>query len=300
MSVLVATDLSSGSENALRAAALHAYESDSKLTILHCLEAAAEGVALKDFVSNSEKILRNAEREARGNLEEAYNKTVPAKWRPDEVDFRVELKFAAVGILETLGSEDFELVVLGPTGAGTVSSMLFGSTAEEVVREANVPVLVVPTDIKVGAVESIVAPVDLSECSRASLAHAVRLARIHQAKLDIVHHYSVPYGGLLRTDAGTAPGDLAELEADRRQALEAFVSDVDLEGVTYQLKAWKSSVTSSGPAETIVEIARDDQADLIVMGTHGRRGFKRLFLGSTAFKVLRHAPCQVLVVRQQA
>lgn len=299
MSVLVATDLSSGSENALRAGAVQARESDSHLTVLHCLEAAAEGVALKDFVSHSEEILVAAQREALEELENAYFEAVPAELRPREVDFRVELKFAGVGVLEAVSAEIFDVVVLGPTGAGTLSGMLFGSTAEEVVRESTVPVLVVPPDARADAIDTIVAPVDLSECSRASLERAVALARAHDARLNVVHHYVVPYGGLLRLDAEPAPEQLERLEAEHRQALEAFVADVDLSGVDCRLKLWKSSVTNSSAAESIVEIARDEQADLIVMGTHGRRGFKRLFLGSTAFKVLRHAPCQVMVVREQ-
>jgi nucleotide-binding universal stress UspA family protein len=299
MSVLVATDLSSDSQNAVRAAAMHArHQADSKLTILHCLEAAAEGVALKDFVANSEKILAAAVREARANLEQLYADSVPEAMRPEQVDVRVELKFAGVGILDALGAEAFDLVVLGPTGAGTLSGMLFGSTAEEVVRTADVPVLVVPPEVDTTAIDRIVAPVDLSECSRASLAQAADLARVHQASLEIVHHYAVPYGGLLRLDSEPAPGELDEIEADRRQELESFVAEVNLEGLAYKLRLWKSSVAASGAAESIVEVARDAQADVIVMGTHGRRGFKRLFLGSTAFKVLRHAPCQVMVVRE--
>ncbi|QDG52406.1 universal stress protein [Persicimonas caeni] len=299
MSVLVATDLSSGSENALRAASLHARRSDSKLVVLHCLEAAAEGVALKDFVSHSEEILASAKRDALVELERTYQDAVAEELRPSEVDFGVELKFAGVGVLEALSAESFELVVLGPTGAGTLSGMLFGSTAEEVVRESTVPVLVVPPDAHTEAIGSIVAPVDLSECSRASLRHAVELAQLHDARLDIVHHYVAPYGGLLKLDSEPAPESLERLEAERREALEAFVAEVDLSGVDHRLKLWRSSVTNSSPAESIVEVARDDEADLIVMGTHGRRGFKRLFLGSTAFKVLRHAPCQVMVVRAQ-
>lgn len=299
MSVLVATDLSSGSQNALRAAALHAKHSGAGLTLLHCLEAAAEGVALKDFVSHSEEILRAAEREAFGELEEAYREAVPEELRPREVEFRVELKFAGVGVLEALSAEPFQLVVLGPTGAGTLTGMLFGSTAEEIVREARVPVLVVPAQVRTDSIEAIVAPVDLSECSRASLERGVDLARTHGARLDIVHHYVVPYGGLLTLDAEPAPEQLIRLNAERKQALEAFVAQVDLSSVDHRLKLWKSSVSHSSAADSIVEVARDTQADLIVMGTHGRRGFRRLFLGSTAFKVLRHAPCQVMVVRTQ-
>lgn len=297
MSILVATDFSAGSEPALRAASQHAQTTDSKLTVLHCLDALAEGMALKDFVAHSEQVIANAERQALDDLQAAYFDAVPQGLRPEQVDFRVVPRFAPEGILEVLHEEGFGLVVLGPTGAGTFSSMLFGSTAEEVVRAATVPVLVVPPEARTQAIESIVAPVDLSAASQASLAEAIRLARAHGAHLDIVHHYAVPYGASIMPEGQPSPAGLAEIEEKKRAELDAFLEGVDLDGIDFETTLWRSSVVNSSPAETIVERARDDRADLVVMGTHGRRGFKRLFLGSTAFKVLRHAPCQVMVVR---
>ncbi len=297
MSILVATDMSAGSQNALRAAAAHARATDSRLTVLHCLDALAEGMTLKEFVRRSGHIVANAERHALAELETSFFAAVPPPERPRRVDFRVEIAFAAEGIEEVLTEEDFTLVVLGPTGAGRLTGMLFGSTAEEVVRSADVPVLVVPPDAHLGPIDAILAPVDLSAAGRPALHRAAELARLHHAHLDIVHHYVIPYGGVLRPDVEPEPGLVANIEADRRRQLDDFVAEVDLSGVDYELTLWKSSVTHTSAAEIIVERARDDRTDLVVMGTHGRRGMRRLFLGSTAFKVLRHAPCQVMVVR---
>ena len=60
---------------------------------------------------------------------------------------------------------------------------------------------------------------------------------------------------------------------------------------------WEAEVASGPAAETIVQIAQERAADLIVMGTHGRTGLRHLLLGSVAEKVVRLAPCPVLTVR---
>jgi len=60
---------------------------------------------------------------------------------------------------------------------------------------------------------------------------------------------------------------------------------------------WETEVASGAPADTIVRLARERQADLIVMGTHGCTGLSHVLLGSVAEKVAREAPCPVLIIR---
>lgn len=83
-----------------------------------------------------------------------------------------------------------------------------------------------------------------------------------------------------------------KLDAFRSRQLEDFLADVSFEGLDWDIREREGM-----PFEVIVESVRDLQADLVVMGTHGRSGLERLFLGSTADKVLRRMPASVLTVR---
>jgi nucleotide-binding universal stress UspA family protein len=62
-------------------------------------------------------------------------------------------------------------------------------------------------------------------------------------------------------------------------------------------RTWKAKVASGDPADAIIHVAKEQEVDLIVMGTHGRSGLAHVFMGSVAEKVVRHASCPVLVTR---
>jgi len=86
-------------------------------------------------------------------------------------------------------------------------------------------------------------------------------------------------------------GDREAHREFRSKQMERFLESVDLKEVEYD-----TLLRFGAPHRLIVETARERESDLIVMGTHGRRGFERFFLGSTASKVLRHMPCPVLTI----
>ena len=138
--------------------------------------------------------------------------------------------------------------------------------------------------------KQVLCPVDLSESSDRSLTYAVALARWYDARLTILH--VVPtFDPVVRGEFGVpvrVPNPVP-----REQVLEEVRRAMDLDA-----KAPNATlVAESGDASTtIVDQAVSTRADLIVMGTHGRRGFKRLLLGSVAETVLREAPCPVLTV----
>ncbi|HZN36526.1 MAG TPA: universal stress protein [Pirellulaceae bacterium] len=136
----------------------------------------------------------------------------------------------------------------------------------------------------------IVFPTDLSKTSTAALGWATVLARDTGATLVIVHVEEPPvaYGGG-ELYYGMDVGDREKLQ----QAL-AGVRPAD-PGVKFVHK-----LLVGNPARAIVQTAKDEQADLIVMGTHGRTGLLRVLMGSVAEMVVREAQCPVLTVRQPA
>jgi nucleotide-binding universal stress UspA family protein len=138
--------------------------------------------------------------------------------------------------------------------------------------------------------KKILFPTDFSSCSDAPLAYATALARDTGATLLIVHVEEPPlaYGGG-EMYYGTPEPDYAGLEQ-----MLANVRPTD-PAVPCERK-----LISGSPAETIVELAAAENVDLIVMGTHGRTGLRRLLMGSVAEAVIRTAPCPVLIYRAPA
>jgi CRP/FNR family cyclic AMP-dependent transcriptional regulator len=145
-------------------------------------------------------------------------------------------------------------------------------------------------------VTRILVPVDFSEHSEEAVAHAVKLAERFQAKLFLLHviHSIRPRHGLERN---------REIALKMDRALTSRSSE-KLNEVARKLVPPSLDVTcdivTGNAAEQIVEAARVQAIDLIVMATHGRTALKHLFLGSVAEGVIRHAPCSVLVVRAAA
>lgn len=128
---------------------------------------------------------------------------------------------------------------------------------------------------------------DFSEWSRLALQYAASQARASQARLLIVHVEEVSTAtgeGMLH--AGIPREDPEELE----QRLQAVVPE-DFDGPCEHL------LLQGDPAAEVVRAAEDENAEMIVLGTHGRTGLARLLMGSVAEQVVRHAPCPVLIVR---
>lgn len=124
---------------------------------------------------------------------------------------------------------------------------------------------------------------DFSASSAAAVAHAARLAMESGARLHLLH---------VLPPADRSPGQLAD---ERRHSLERLAGVISADA-ELALKTVKE-VRVGRPAEAIVAYAREVGTDLLVVGTHGRSGLRRLALGSVADRVLRDSPCPVVVIR---
>jgi nucleotide-binding universal stress UspA family protein len=140
-------------------------------------------------------------------------------------------------------------------------------------------------------VKKVLAPIAFDETENTSLDYAVTLAAQLGATVAIVHVYSIPVYGFPEGALITSPEVAAKLSEAAQKHLDAAVSSRKGRGVEI------SSVLREGnPWEEIVNIAKSEKADLIVMGTHRRRGVSRALLGSVAERVVRTSPIPVLVV----
>jgi universal stress protein A len=143
------------------------------------------------------------------------------------------------------------------------------------------------------SITRILVPTDFSKTADAALDYAAILATRFGASLRLVHVLDHPYAAGLYTPEVYVPmpPDVREkILTDARQRLAGRLREMhDIEAT--------SEILEGVPAQRIVDDATQQSIDLIVMGTHGRRGLSHVLLGSVAESVLRTAPCPVLVAK---
>jgi nucleotide-binding universal stress UspA family protein len=134
---------------------------------------------------------------------------------------------------------------------------------------------------------------DFSEASTPAFKEAILMAKENGAELMIANAYQPP--NILEADF-VAFGVYEEwdrsLRAEIEGKLNALVEEAKKAGV-----AARPLIVLGVPYEAITEAAKENDADLVIMGTHGRKGVARLFLGSVASRVISTAPCPVMTVR---
>jgi nucleotide-binding universal stress UspA family protein len=140
----------------------------------------------------------------------------------------------------------------------------------------------------------ILVPVDFSPHSAEAIRYAGEFSRRYEADVTLVHvfqpvSYLVPDGFVLFT-----PTQFNELTTEFEKQL-AGAKDAALSAGATRVE---TKLLQGAPFEEIVDLAREGNFDLIVMGTHGRTGLKRAAIGSVAERVVRKAPCPVLVVHK--
>ena len=142
-------------------------------------------------------------------------------------------------------------------------------------------------------IRRILHPSDLSPASRAAFTKAIALAKQNRAQL-IVAHVLAPL--LPTADGYMSPQQYAEWDAASRKHGEKRLGALVAQARSTGVRA-SSLLLEGNAADRIVRAARSKRADMIVMGTHGRTGFSRMFLGSVASRVVGLAGCPVMTVR---
>ena len=144
------------------------------------------------------------------------------------------------------------------------------------------------------AIKRILAPTDFSPASRKALKYALRFARDYGSELTMLHVVE-PATSSSFEEAPESPAFSKAEMADAEGRLRTLVKSLPGAGVPGVRPAIRMGVA----AHEIVEVAKELDADLIVIATRGYAGWERLVIGSTAARVARAAPCPVLVVREK-
>lgn len=141
-------------------------------------------------------------------------------------------------------------------------------------------------------IRRILVPIDFSPCSKKALQYAIPFAKQFGARLCLLYvgqgYYMVPE---------LAPTDLMSYKLSERADIAAKLATFATNEIPATL-AVDILVRNGQPALEIVDVAKENGADLIIISTHGYGGLKHLWFGSIAEQVVRHATCPVLVVRE--
>ncbi|MDD5704480.1 MAG: universal stress protein [Kiritimatiellae bacterium] len=145
--------------------------------------------------------------------------------------------------------------------------------------------------------KKILCPVDFSETSDLATQYAVALARQNGASLTLLHVVAPPLAALPgETGILAVPqADINEIASACQERLGRIVGTMGAADLNVQYK-----VVSGVPFLEIARFARENDFDMIVMGSHGRSGLGHLLIGSVAERVVRKAPCPVLTVKDRA
>lgn len=186
-------------------------------------------------------------------------------------------------IVDLVYSENCDLIILGKTGNRT-KRLLLGSTAARVIGYSPVDILIIPSESEVSW-ERLLIAVDFSKFSERAFKRGIELARFYQSKLMLLSVIDWPI------EAFTENPQLYErIYTQIKNNLKCYQAQATKEGIDLEVL-----IEEGDPAERILE--RAATSDLIIMGSHGKKGLKRVLLGSVTEKVISLGKKPVLVVK---
>lgn len=278
--ILVATDLSSRSEPAVRRAAMLAQQHAAEFLVLHVVDEDQPAV-----------LAEPAARHARALLEEQVRAFGASA--PERVEVRVVAGDPFAGILEAAAMGSAELVVMGAHRRRLVGEIFTGTTLERVVRMGSRPVLTVSRR-PAQPYSRVIAAVDFSAPAAHALRALLALRLGERAAITVLHAFE-PLAKTRMASAGVAEATLRRHTEQAAQAARKALAEL-LAALEPREQPLGRLVEEGLPAEVIRRVAEREGADLVVIGTRGHTGLKRLLLGSVADALLRELACDVLAV----
>ena len=294
--ILVATDFSKTASLALDRAIEFAVRHQSEIALVHVMQPDIPPLAAPEMIiipPNYEEMLRDA------CMEGLTKAAQHAREGGVRVSQYLEQGRAAKRITACADTVAADLIMIGTRGNTGFKRLLLGSVAEEVVRIADQPVLTIhPGDDRpIEPVRKLLFPTDFSPAADQALAVAnLILAGSEDAEIILVHTYHiastvVPLGGFGK---GTSPYFVSNAHQLAAQATEPSVEALRSKGFRVEVV-----IERGDPAQIVTDLAAERDVDVIVMGTRGHSKLRQLLLGSTAERIVEHAPCPVLTVHRR-
>lgn len=286
--ILIASDLSENSNRAASRAMQLGLAKDSPLIALNVIQEEPLWWVIKSGDLDPDELRRNLLREAIACLEDQARQAAKTlEVTPPEIVARSRMGRPAEVVAEMADNRDCSLIVLGAHGRHAVRDWFIGTTAEKIVRESNVPVLVARIEPS-HSYHRVVVAVDFSDSSAAALRAAARWAPT--AQFTLVHAYETWFESYI--DAATYERIRQEQEDALHDRLREFAQ---ANGITRDHEP-DYQVIAGHPGTAVVRAAIEAHADLTACGTLGATGLRRLLLGSVAQHILRESRSDVLTV----
>ncbi|CUH66871.1 universal stress protein UspE [Thalassovita gelatinovora] len=273
--IIAATDLSHRGDLAVRRGFAVARALKARLIVLSIVDDALPLPIIADITQNAQKSL--------GAFAQTLGDGV-------KYEIRVERGDPTGDIVASVEREGADLLVMGPHRDRSFFDLVRETTAQRITRLAKVPVLMA-ADRDERPYETIVLGADFSPNATAGAGLAAQLAP--GARILPVHTIQVPYRGML-AQSGNADELLRSFSKEPIQNDRQWRDSTDLPDTLAD-----TVIIEGGAASALADVARREDAHLIVVGAHGRVGQHRAFLGSVASDMMRNPPCDVLIVRQQ-
>ena len=286
MQILLAVDGSPGSYEAARA--LENLATPDQLILLIAVD--IPGLGYQSVWFGIEDLATIVERDMREEGERLLARV--ASLLPTDVETiskRVERGKPAEVILDVGKDSEADLIVLGARGLNPLSELVFGSVSHRVMTHATCSTFVVKDAIR--RFQHILLPIEGYEDTKTTMTFLEKKPFRGQPHLTVLH--AVPFAEPLWLEGAMVPQSYRqELMAAGEQLINQVVSQLSSLGykATPRLKV-------GSPSEVILKDISETKPDLIMMGSHGRRGVSRFLLGSVSHAVVHRAPCSVLVLR---
>src|SRR3990172_5948391 len=272
--LLLATDGSEFSEGAIREAIRLAKRCSSKLSAISVIETNPE------YEPIAPQLLERSEKAAREHLEAVKARALKEGVACETSILEGQDSYNYISAEAAKGKAS--IIIMGRRGRTGLKRLAMGSTTARVIGHAPCNVLVVPSSAQV-EFKSLVVATDGSRYSTAAASEAIGIAKRNNGKLTVIS--VVPAELAMPTDVDfvvTQRERLAEKEMHTAEQNAKVVKEAaQKEGVAVQ-----AFVMTGKPADAIIETAREKNADLIVVGSHGRTGLEKLLMGSVAERVI--------------
>lgn len=286
-SVVVSVDLTPGIDRILARLALLPLTEDVRVTLLHVVPG---GLSFQEE--------RSAQRDAKRALSseaQHLRASLPGK---AAIETSVKVGSAAKEIAACGLAVRAELIVMGRGSGRAVRDALLGSTAERVLRQSKLPVLVVRLPARAPYRRPALA-LDFDAAARAAVRLLVRVLPAPRPRVTVVHAFHAPYQNL---SYPSLPEDYARerkalLQRESTQKLAALITrSLGDESASTPSLEWRPYVRYGFAQPVIEKAVEGEDTDLLVLGTQGHTGLAHVFLGTVAGDVLREVRCDVLVV----
>ncbi|HBR21977.1 MAG TPA: universal stress protein [Nitrospiraceae bacterium] len=277
--ILVAFDGSESSKNALLQAFRLANDEECWITVASVIpsyEGEMELAGVKDIRAALRKPCDDALAEAE-RIAKAEKTLIKTVCEEGEIYERV---------VDLADSENCDVIVMGRRGLRRLERVLVGSVTARVIGHTKKDVLVVPRGTTVGW-KNILLATDGSKHSEIAANKAIDFAKSYGGNLKVISVVDVP-----SEFYGEAPGIVEDLIKKAKTYAENVKKQAEAAGIKTE-----TFIREGEAYQAITDIAKEQNINTIVMGSHGRTGLKRLLMGSVTEKVIGYSPCPVLVVK---